>query len=459
MAKARTSETSRMSMPLIETETDQPAVLDLSMAPRGDWLRWLRKGGLAITDQGLISGSNFVISILLARWLVADQYGAYALAFAGFILVSQLHQALLLEPMSVFGGSLYRRQLRDYLGALLWMHSGAVLAVSALLALGTIGTYLYHGSRGLPGALAGITIASPCILMFWLVRRAFYLELRPAGATLGAFLYCALVVGLLTIARFMRILSPFTAFLIIGAAALFTGIALLLRLKPVLKLRHNALSLTETCQQHWIYGRWALASAITMWIPTNIFYVLVGSFSGMARAGELRALMNLTLPVGQVATALSLIFLPYASRVRMEHGPKALNKIASLVTLLYATGAAAYWIIILSFHRPILHMLYGGRYSSIGSLLPIVALSSIFQVSINGPGVGLRADEAPRRVFYAYLISSGIALAVGVAATHSFGTSGAVMTMLFSYMAAFCTAQLLFSRDMRLQIEQAECLV
>ena len=35
------------------------------------------KGNLAILGRGLISGSNFIISILLARWLMPDQYGAY----------------------------------------------------------------------------------------------------------------------------------------------------------------------------------------------------------------------------------------------------------------------------------------------------------------------------------------------------------------------------------------------
>ncbi|MGB5153560.1 MAG: hypothetical protein WBN74_07940, partial [Candidatus Sulfotelmatobacter sp.] len=30
---------------------------------------WAMKGGLAILDQGVFAGSNFVISILLARWL------------------------------------------------------------------------------------------------------------------------------------------------------------------------------------------------------------------------------------------------------------------------------------------------------------------------------------------------------------------------------------------------------
>ena len=34
-------------------------------------LPWSHKGGLTILDQGLISGSNFLISVLLARWLTA----------------------------------------------------------------------------------------------------------------------------------------------------------------------------------------------------------------------------------------------------------------------------------------------------------------------------------------------------------------------------------------------------
>jgi hypothetical protein len=34
------------------------------------------KGGLAVLDQGLISGSNFLVGILLARWLAPAEYGA-----------------------------------------------------------------------------------------------------------------------------------------------------------------------------------------------------------------------------------------------------------------------------------------------------------------------------------------------------------------------------------------------
>src|SRR6202030_792544 len=36
---------------------------------------WINKGGLALLDQGLISGSNFILSMLLARWLTPESYG------------------------------------------------------------------------------------------------------------------------------------------------------------------------------------------------------------------------------------------------------------------------------------------------------------------------------------------------------------------------------------------------
>ncbi len=57
---------------------------------------WVTKGGLAILDYGLFSGSNFLLGVLLARWMAPEQYGAYALAFSIFILVTFLYQALIL---------------------------------------------------------------------------------------------------------------------------------------------------------------------------------------------------------------------------------------------------------------------------------------------------------------------------------------------------------------------------
>ena len=33
------------------------------------WMPWVGKGSLAVLDQGLFAGSNFLLNVLLARWL------------------------------------------------------------------------------------------------------------------------------------------------------------------------------------------------------------------------------------------------------------------------------------------------------------------------------------------------------------------------------------------------------
>src|SRR5690349_903079 len=72
---------------------------------------WASKSALALVDQFLNSGSNFLLTILLARWLSAEAYGGYALAFSIYLLGISLQQALVTEPMAVFGPSSYRQNL------------------------------------------------------------------------------------------------------------------------------------------------------------------------------------------------------------------------------------------------------------------------------------------------------------------------------------------------------------
>src|SRR5258707_15848662 len=75
-------------------------------------LPWARKVATAISDQGLIAGSNFTLSIVLARWLEPAHYGAYALAYSLYLLLNSFNQALLQEPLNVLGPSLYHGRLK-----------------------------------------------------------------------------------------------------------------------------------------------------------------------------------------------------------------------------------------------------------------------------------------------------------------------------------------------------------
>jgi O-antigen/teichoic acid export membrane protein len=416
---------------------------------------WAMKGGLALLDQGIFAGSNFVISILLARWLSPEQYGMYAVGFAVFLFLLNFHQALLLEPMLVFGSSVYRERLRGYLKALLLLHMGMTLVMAFGLCVAAAVIAKLGQANGLPAALMGVAFAAPTVLLLWLTKRTFYLKLSPAPSAGAALLYCALTMGGLAFVYKHNLLSPLAAFLLMGFGGLGASIVLLAYLGSRLSSAQDAPSLSDTWRRHWRYGRWALGANAMMWVPINAFYPLLSRFSGLAQAGELKALMNFAAPMLQVCAALHTLLLPYSSRVLKERGTAGVSVVLRRMTLLCVSCAVPYWIVLLLFQGPAFRMLYSGRYTEVDYLLPVVALASVAGSAFFGPSIVLRSMEAPRLIFAAVTVSSCVSVAIGVPLTWAWGVGGAVWSIVLSETLAFVAAVVLLRRKVRRSYEAA----
>jgi len=420
---------------------------------------WAIKGGLAILDQGVFTGSNFVISILLARWLSTEQYGSYAVAFAIFLLILTFYQALLLEPMLVFGSSVYRNCLRGYLKALLLLHLGMSLVIVLVLGVSAGVALRLEPSSSLPSGLVGVAFAAPSILLFWVLKRTFYLKLSPAPSAGAAVLYCILTMGGLAVVYRHGLLSVFSALLLMGAGSLAASISLIIYLKLVPLPSHDAPGVRDIGSRHWRYGRWALGANAMMWVPINLFYPLLSRFSGMAQAGELKALMNFASPMLQTCAALSSLMLPYSARVLEQRGSVGINIVLKRMTLLCVACAVPYWVVLLLFRGPAFHMLYSGRYTEVAYLLPVVALASITGSAFFGPSIVLRSLESPRLVFAAVSISSGVSLVVGIPLTRALGVGGAAWSIALSETLAFVAAVVLLRRKAHRALEATPVLL
>jgi O-antigen/teichoic acid export membrane protein len=407
---------------------------------------WVAKGGLALLDYGFFSGSNFLLGILLARWLPPEQYGAYALAFSIFILIGFLYQALLLEPLSVFSGTTYRANLRGYLRSNVWLHWGISAVICLLLGGTAVAAKVWWHSPAAAMAFAGMTAATPFILIHALGRRSFYLKLSPGPAAFGSCFYFVLVLGGAFLVYKMGRLSAFSAFLVMGFAAMVGGLIMVLQLHAKLEPATAPMHLRETWFKHWEYGRWALGTCIVGWIPTYIYIPLVSKFSGLPVAAELRALMNLGGPVLQTYAALSLLFLPYAARMQGEKGHKGTTVLTRKLAALFVVGALAYWVVLIPLRRPVFNLLYAGKYMDAASLLPLFAAETIIWSAALGPAIVLRAMEYPRSLFFANGAASVVAILFGIPATRYFGLRGVIWSMVAANTLYVAVAFLLLER-------------
>lgn len=395
-------------------------------------LPWAAKGSLAIADQGLFASSNFLLNVLLARWLQPAEYGAFALAYSVFLLLLVLHNALLISPMLVFGSGKYRESFTNYLGILLRGHFVLMIASAALLgAMAFLLGWAY--SLAVEQAFLALAVGAPFILLLWLLRRTFYVRLTPGWAAVGGGVYLVtLLAGAVALHAAGR-LTPATGFLAMAAASLVTCLLFLALLRP--SLAADSTTVRAVAVDHWNYGKWIAAAAGPGWLTNNIYYLVLPVWVGLAEAGGLKALMNLTMPALQSMAALGTLLLPVLVRNRNFGGPRAMKRTLKVSLALFLLGSACYLTLLWGFRLQIFELLYAGKYAMYAAWpLLLAGLLPFAQSLPNVAGAALEAVERPDLVFWSYVGSGAVALALGVPLTFAIGLGGVLIGLLVSYV-------------------------
>jgi O-antigen/teichoic acid export membrane protein len=418
----------------------------------GSVRRWSPRVLLSIADQGLASGGHFVLNILLIRSLSPSEYGAFAVTFASFLLAASLHTALILEPMGVIGPARYGERLSAYLGTVVWMQAGLSLLVAGVILL--VAAAMAAARSVLAPAMLGLSLSTPCMLLFWLFRRACYLETKPGLALQGSLLYVLLLLaGMAGLWRWHKA-SAAGALLLMGAA----GIAVSVLLWRCLRVRAgNVFSgqaspgLAEVVRLHWAYARWSLGNTVLYWLASSIYLPLVGALAGLQAVAAYRATDNLLLPMGQTLTALGLLLLPWHSKQASVSGRRYLRAAGVKVALLASCMAGVYVLGVMAAGPSLSRLIYGSDYyASSLSLLPYLGAGLVLRaVGDTGFCTAARAAGRPDIGFWATAVAAGVTRTAGLALVSRYGAAGAAAGWMASSAASCLVSVSLFRSQLK----------
>lgn len=411
------------------------------------WLPWLAKGSFAVADQGIFAVSNFLLNVLLVRWLAPADYGAFALAYSVFLFLLIVHNALVTAPMLVFGAGKYRERFPEYLGILLRGHFALMLPGSALL---VVAAFLLGNlySVVVERAFLALAAAAPFILLLWLLRRAFYARLNPRWAAASGGVYLIILIAGTLALRLVRLLSPSTAFLNMGLASLITCLLPLVRLQPTLTT--DSPTIRTVAADHWSYGKWVAGGAGPNWVTDNIYFLLLPAWMGLAQAGALRALLNLAQPASQSISSLTTLLMPILVHDSAAGGPRDMKRTMKLCFSFLSSGSVVYLVLLWELRHQVFHFLYGGKFSAYNSWpLLLVGLLPIAQSLPNVVGAALGALEQPKLGFWSDVGGGICGIALGVPMVRALGVGGALLGILVSYMLRGILTLYFFVRSVR----------
>lgn len=405
------------------------------------------RSGLAVLDQAVYSGGNFAISLALARWLTPEAYGAYALALGVFLVLSGIHNALILEPMSVLATANYAPGLGTYLSGQFGIHVLVTASLGVLAALGAGGLLVSGlGTAELGWAVLAIGACLPGLLLVWLVRRIFYILQRPGAALLASCVYTGVVsAGGLVLhsqAAGGRVFA-WIGLMALGSVLASTSILLFVKFERM-PTWQNIWSTFRSDQ--WRLGRAILIATLLYSLGSQVQVFVTASLLGLGTAGALRAIQNFSLPILQVVAAVAALAMP---SIASNFGQQQLRRLR-LNCLTVGAGlvlAAIGYEALLVFGAPsIAHILYQGKFSEFQWLIPVLGIAPMLAAAQTAFSLMLRSLQKAEF----YIIDKAIAASVGVVSAlvlvRYWAVAGAVASLALVEFFTLATYLLLYYR-------------
>jgi len=256
----------------------------------------------AVADQMLISGTNFVTMVLMARGLnSAADFGVFVLVYSVLLFCNSLQMALVTQPHSVLGVSQELAAYVRYTSSCAFNQLALVLALATLV-LGAWGISTLIGWRDAP-----LLLAMTSTIIAWqlqeFMRRVLYTERRISSAfamDIVAYGGQALAISILW---WKHSLTGSVAFYAIAATSAVAALIGWWQLRRSLSLQYDF----EVTKENWHFGKWLAAGYIVgNWLSSQLLVFLAAGILGTWAAGILRAMHTVFGPMRIVAQAISL---------------------------------------------------------------------------------------------------------------------------------------------------------
>jgi len=383
---------------------------------------------LVVVDQMVVSIGNFLVVVLLARFLGVDDFGRFTIAWLILLFSSSLVMAVVVFPMLSTAPQLKGGEKKEYI-------------------VGCIGSYLFGSAIWVFVGVVAYVLSSHIesggirTLIFPLIVCVVFVNLQEV---------CRRSLVALNKMRLVLISDVVTyggRFILVVAFGLFDGLSIEIGLwlcagssvfgvlvcASTLGFQGGLYSCTITAwRTNKGSAKWLLPSGVMQWTSINLFVVCAAYLIGPASVATLRVCQSLLSVFNVLIQGLENLIPPKASLIYSEGGKSALKNYlvrCSLVGTLPFLG-----LIVFSFlwGEFVVVAIYGGDYENITSILTIYSISYVFMYLVVPVRAGLRTIGKTKIWFLSYLVSSLFSICLVYYLETTYFLVGAVSGMLIA---------------------------
>ena len=361
------------------------------------------KKSLIFLDQMLVSGSNFVLGIILARSLGVEGYGQFALLWLIVLFFSSLQLAYIISPMLTLGSKKSLSILDKYLSTMVSLQLVFSLFLMCALYL-FFEIAIYFDERwNIDDMKLTIMLATLFFLIQDFIRRYFIIKVQYFRLL---FIDSIAYIGQIMMIVYFIYTNSLDLANVFLAISLSFGISLVLGYSQIKRVSTKNIYKRLLFLKNWKFSKWLVYSAVLQWGSGNFFILAAGAILGSWSVGVIRVMQN-TMGIFHVLfIALENILPINFSKIYKKDGYSSLIKYFKLQLKYGFVVFSILASVIYLFSSEIIGFLYGNAYIEYSYLLVGFVLIYMFIYITMLQRYLLRTMEMTKVIFTSYIFTT-----------------------------------------------------
>ncbi len=405
----------------------------MNLSEGKDWFfQKMKSSGTVLFDQAVLSGTNFLTGILLARFLGIEIYGLFALLWMVVLFGLSFSQAFITKPMLSLGPQIEAKDRNNYFSAL---HAVQLLFSLLSFMIAVIGFVLFITIFGFEMPSKSLIFIIPLILVLFLIydfyRKYFFVLGQLKWPIIIDVLFAIFQIsGLL----FLYLLNAFSLENVFMLIAFVYFILNLLGFSKISAPNFAKKGLVRIVNQHHEYAKWLIGTALLQWLCGNFFIIAGGGILGTAAVGAVRIAQNVIGLTHVIFLAMENIVPVYAAKHFKSGGIKSLYRFLKKLSIQSGSIILIILISISVFARFIIKFLYGVEFVSFSYVL--VGFCIIYLLVFIGHPLrfALRTLQMTKPIFIGYTWGAVFSLVSAYTMLNNWGMMGLLGGMFITQL-------------------------
>ena len=387
-----------------------------------------QRGFLTLVDQSVVSGTNFVTGIVMARSVPKEDFGLFVLGLTVILVITNILTALISTPLTYIAPRLRREELSSYLGSTAIHQFSLAAIVTSLLFIASLFMSLLSDEPGLGKVLLILAFIMPITLFREYIRRLYFATLKVKNSlVLDIFVSALQISGLLALV-FLDKITVYYGLIWIGISCLFPCLIFLV---DVLKLtRFQLSSVVDDFLRGWAIAKWVSVGIAAHSASNQSYPWMLAGFHGAVSAGVFGACMGPLLLTNPFFLGMANFLGPNIAHEKEKSGVEGLKELAKMATLLLMFVTGIFCIFLFIFGDQIVVLFYGNQYGGNGLIVSVLAVSLFISGCVCPIRSSLIALDKPDLICKSFLAELAVAATIGIWAAATFGPLGAAAGLL-----------------------------